>query len=261
MSRSRKISAIIPVYNEEDNILDCINSVQWADEILVADSFSTDKTLEIVKNIPKTRIIQREYKYSTSQKNWAIPQAKYDWILIVDADERVPKELSKEIKNAVNSNGHQDLIVAFRIRRNNYFLGKKIRYSGWQNDNVIRLFKKENARYEDKYVHGKLIVDGKTGELKNRLEHYTIKTINEYLNKIEKYTTWHAMEKNKKRKKSNIIIILFRSAFKFIRDYIFRFGFLDGTYGFILCGLSAFSEFIKYSKLWNLRKGGYFNES
>lgn len=252
MADESKLSVIIPTFNEEDNLAACMEGVRWADEILLADAFSTDRTLDIARSFPNVRIIQREYKYSTSQKNWAIPQARHSWILIVDADERISPELAQEIKDIVYKGRGSEDIAAYRIRRNSYFLGKRIRYCGWQNDYVIRLFRKGKAQYEYKFVHGKLIVDGRTGELDNRIEHYTIRTLSGYLTKIEKYTAWAAMEKFKKRKKVNIVIIGVRTCFRFFRDYILRLGFLDGTYGFILCGLSAFAEFMKLSKLWEM---------
>jgi len=248
------LTVLIPTFNEEKNIRQCIEGIKWADEILIADSFSTDKTLEIAGQYPNVRIIQREYHYSTSQKNWAIPQAKNDWILIVDADERVSPELAEEIKEIVKGEFKEDTPVAYWIRRENFYLGKRIKFCGWQNDKVIRLFRKGKAIYEDKFVHGEMIIDGKVGILKNSLKHYTIENISEHLKKIERYSTWKAMEKNKRGRTSGISVIAGKTFFKFFRDYFLRLGFLDGIYGFILCGISAFSEFITYSKLWKMHK-------
>jgi glycosyltransferase involved in cell wall biosynthesis len=252
-----KLTVIIPVFNEEINIGDCIERIRWADEILIVDSFSTDNTLEIVKKYDKTRIIQREYKYSTSQKNWAIPQAGNDWILLVDADERVSQELAEEIKNII---GTESDTAAYRIKRQNYFLGKRMRYSGCQNDSVIRLFRKDLAKYEDKYVHGRLIVEGKIGMLNNPFSHYTVCNLEEYFEKMARYTTWAALEKLKKGKKVNGLIIAVRTILVFLRNYILRLGFLDGIHGFILCSLSAFSEYVRLCKLWELRIQGSLRE-
>ena len=130
-----QISAIIPVFNEEDHIIDAIESVSWADEIIVVDSFSTDKTLALAQS-KGVKILQRAYQYSASQKNWAIPQAKYDWVFILDADERVNESLKEEILKLKKKATTYD---AFWIPRQNHFMGKKIRFSGWQGDKVIRL--------------------------------------------------------------------------------------------------------------------------
>ncbi|MBN2406778.1 MAG: glycosyltransferase family 2 protein [Elusimicrobia bacterium] len=248
----KKLTVLIPVFNEEDNIKDCLEAVKWADEILVADSYSTDRTLDIAGAYPNVRIIQREYNYSTDQKNWAIPQASGSWVLIVDADERVPLELSDEIRAVTEDEGKP--FEAYSIRRDNFFLGRRMRFSGWQNDFVTRLFVKGKARYEDKYVHGSLIVDGRTGRLKNRLIHYSIKDIGSYLEKIDRYSSWKAREKLEKGKKVNPVILGARPVLTFLRDYIMRLGILDGIYGLVLCGLSAFSEFLKYAKLWELKR-------
>ena len=141
-----QISAIIPVFNEEDHIIDAIESVSWADEIIVVDSFSTDKTLALAQS-KGVKILQRAYQYSASQKNWAIPQAKYDWVFILDADERVNDSLKEEILKLKKETTTYD---AFWIPRQNHFMGKKVRFSGWQGDKVIRLLRKEVCQYEDK---------------------------------------------------------------------------------------------------------------
>ena len=130
-----KISAIIPTFNEEDHIIDAIESLAWADEIIVVDSFSTDNTVALAQS-KGVKILQRNYEYSASQKNWAIPQASYDWVFILDADERVEDNLKKEISKIKNSQPKND---AYWIPRQNHFMGKKIRFSGWQGDKVIRL--------------------------------------------------------------------------------------------------------------------------
>ena len=149
-----KISAIIPVFNEEDHIIAAIESLVWADEIIVVDSFSTDNTVALAQS-KGVKILQRDYEYSASQKNWAIPQASYDWVFILDADERVEDNLKKEIDKIKNSQTKND---AYWIPRQNHFMGKKIRFSGWQGDKVIRLFNRKKCHYEDKQVHAEIFV-------------------------------------------------------------------------------------------------------
>ncbi len=164
-----KITAIIPTGNEEHNIVDAIKSLNFANEIMVVDSFSTDNTIALAKPLADT-ILQREYENSASQKNWAIPQAKYEWILLLDADERVTPELKIEVNNIINSHTEYS---GFWIKRQNYFMGKKVRFSGWQGDKVIRLFKRDECKYENKHVHAEIISSGKIGILKNKLTHNT----------------------------------------------------------------------------------------
>ena len=151
-----KITAIIPTYNEQHNISAAIDAVAWADEVIVVDSFSTDKTVEIAKQ-KGARLVQREYENSASQKNWIIPQATHSWIFLLDADERVTDKLKLEINQLL---ANTDLKDAYWIRRINYFMGKKVRFSGWQGDKVIRLFKRDKCRYQDKHVHSEIICDG-----------------------------------------------------------------------------------------------------
>ena len=139
----KRITAIIPTFNEQHNIVDVIKSVDFADEIMIVDSFSTDKTVELATPLVDT-ILQRKYKNSASQKNWSIPQAKYQWILLLDADERVKKELKKEIFSVLESKTNYS---AFWIKRENYFMGEKIYFSGWRGDRVIRLFKRDECKY------------------------------------------------------------------------------------------------------------------
>ena len=169
----QKISALIPTFNEEHNISDAIDSVSWADEILVVDSFSTDSTIEIAKK-KGAKVIQRVYNYPASQKNWAIPQAKNDWIILIDADERIPYDLKTEIINILNK---ESSFNAFWIRRQNHFMGRKIRFSGWQGDKVIRLFKRDCCRYEDKNVHEEIYLNYMKFYMKKNLDNKDKETI------------------------------------------------------------------------------------
>ncbi|MBT4790305.1 MAG: glycosyltransferase family 2 protein, partial [Halobacteriovoraceae bacterium] len=144
-----KISAIIPTFNEEHNIRTAIESCLFADEVIVVDSFSADKTVEIIKEYPQVKLLQHEYIHSAAQKNWTIPQASHDWIFLLDSDEKTNPELIQEIKNTINSDAQE---VAYWIGRDNYFMDKKLEHI-WKGDAVIRLFKKSKCRYEDKNVH------------------------------------------------------------------------------------------------------------
>ncbi len=246
----QKISAIIPTYNEEHNIIDAIESVSWADEILIVDSFSTDRTIQLAKE-KGAKIIQREYQYSASQKNWAIPQAKNQWILLLDADERVSDKLRIEIQKTLENEFVND---AYWIKRQNYFMGKKVRFSGWQGDKVIRLFKRDVCRYEDKNVHAEIICNGSVGFLNEKLTHFTFKDIKHYLEKWDRYSTWSAKDHFDKGQRPNLYHFIAKPAFRFFRDYIIRLGVLDGLTGLIICSLSSMGIFMRYLKLKQLIK-------
>ncbi|MFO7962500.1 MAG: glycosyltransferase family 2 protein [Desulfobacterales bacterium] len=245
-----KLTAIIPTKNEEDNIEGVLKSVSFADEVMVVDSFSTDKTLELAKKYTDF-IIQREYQYSASQKNWAIPRASNQWILLVDADERVTPELKSEIQAVLKSNTDKS---AFWIHRKNAFMGKPVRFSGWQNDKVIRLFKRDSCRYEDKHVHAEIKTQGKIGKLKQPLIHNTYKSLKTYLVKIDRYTTWSAYDRVHKTKNINFFHLAVKPMYRFFSHYILRLGFLDGKTGFVISVFSAYSVFLRSLKVMQIKK-------
>ena len=245
-----KITAIIPTYNEQHNISAAIDAVAWADEVIVVDSFSTDKTVEIAKQ-KGARLVQREYENSASQKNWIIPQATHSWIFLLDADERVTDKLKLEINQLL---ANTDLKDAYWIRRSNYFMGKKVRFSGWQGDKVIRLFKRDKCRYQEKHVHSEIICDGDVGYLKGKLEHFTFKNIAHYLEKWDRYSSWSAKDHFNRGQRPTIFHFVFKPSFRFFRDYILRLGFLDGLTGLIVCSLASMGIFMRYLKLKQILK-------
>lgn len=240
-----KITAIIPTFNEEANIGAAIDSVLFADEIIVVDSFSTDKTVEIAHSFG-VKLLQHEYVYPAAQKNWTIPQATNEWIVLLDADEVIPPKLRDEILEKVKSNPPE---AAFWIHRSNDFMGKTIKYSGWQRDKVIRLFKKTECRYNDKRVHEEIETRGTVGYLKHKIKHNTYKDIFHYLEKWDRYTTWSARDRFEKGEKSTLFHLVVKPWFRFVQDYFFRRGFLDGRVGFIVCILSSVSVFMRSLKV------------
>lgn len=242
----QKVTAIIPTFNEEHNIEAALASVSWADEVIVVDSFSTDNTLAIAKE-KGARILQREYEHSASQKNWAIPQATNEWIFLLDADERVDDYLKNEIKETLNNT--QNTHAAYWIKRRNFFMGAEIKYSGWQGDKVVRLFKRDLCKYEDKSVHAEIICTGTLGLLKGKLVHYTFKDIFHYLEKWDRYTTMSGTDRAKRGEKPTLYHFLVKPAFRFFQDYFIKLGILDGLTGFILCTLSSMSVFMRYLKV------------
>ncbi|HET8838658.1 MAG TPA: glycosyltransferase family 2 protein [Flavobacteriaceae bacterium] len=246
-----KLTAIIPTGNEVHNIEDVIASVDFADEILVVDSFSTDGTFEKAKQLA-TKVLQREFEYPASQKNWAIPQAKHDWVLLLDADERVTPELRDEIQKTLQS--PPENIVGFWIGRVNHFMGQRVHYSGWRNDAVIRLFKKADCRYENKHVHEEIITNGKLGHLKGKLYHNTYVSFDQYMAKMDRYATWQALDYDKKTGKLTAYHFVLKPFWGFFKHYVVQSGFRDGVVGLTIGYVQGYTVFMRYVKLWLLRK-------
>ena len=244
----QKITAIIPTFNEEENIERAILSVMWADEIIVVDSFSKDKTLEIAQKY-NCRILEHEYTNSAAQKNWTIPQASHEWIFLLDADESCPGNLMKEIKMVLEKGSPHS---AFRIFRQNFFMDRKINFCGWQNDSVIRLFRRDNCRYEELNVHAEIISEGTIGKLTNKIFHFTYNGYYRYAEKYERYTSWSAKDRLKKTKNVTLFHLMIKPSFRFFKQYFLRLGFLDGKVGFIICAMASYSVFLRYLKAWRM---------
>lgn len=244
-----RISAIIIVYNEEKNIQRCLESLNWADEIVVVDSFSQDRTKEIASSFT-TKIFDLEWQGFGKQKEFARTKASYKWVLSIDADEVVSEKLRDEIKNILSKDDASD---GYYIPRLSNFLGRWIRHSGWYPDRVLRLFKKDKARFDESPVHEKLILDGKAGFLKDDILHYTDPDISHYLSKMDRYTTLSAEKLAAEGKSVTLFDLLFRPMAIFVKMYLFKAGFLDGWQGFVLACFSSFHVFTKYAKLWHLR--------
>lgn len=250
LKNMNRLTVIIPCYNNEDIIGDCLESVKWADEILVCDSFSADKTLEIARRYTN-RIIQHEYINSATQKNWAIPQASTEWILIVDTDERISEELKGEIIATLNGPGEFN---GFKIPRANFSFGRRLKYGRSWPDYQLRLFKRDKGRYEPLEVHAHVILEGKVGYLKNPIIHFHDREVSQVIEKyFIRYTKWEAKERLKKHKPSLIKLIFFPPAV-FICRYIFKMGFLDGLAGFISAWFWAIYTFLVYLHMWQWKE-------
>jgi glycosyltransferase involved in cell wall biosynthesis len=241
------ITAIVTTFNEEQNIASCIESLLWCDEILVVDSFSTDRTAETARAYPQVRFVQRTYYGSASQKNWAMDQVGNDWILIFDADERCTPALQREIVGLLAAEPRHD---AFTIKRRVHFLDKVIRFSGWQHDRVVRLARRGCARYPNRRVHADMITRGPAPILRNPMEHYMAETLDEYIRRIEKYSFWGASQQWKEGKRSGFKEVFGRTVWRFLRTYLFQLGILDGMHGLVFCMLQAYGTYRKWSLLW-----------
>jgi glycosyltransferase involved in cell wall biosynthesis len=247
---SARVSAVVTTYNEEHNIGDCIESLLWCDEIVVVDSFSTDRTPEIARSYPKVRLLQRPYRGSASQKNWAMDQTLFEWILILDADERCTPELQEEITSILTSGERAE---AYTIKRRAYFMDRVIRYSGWQHDRVVRLIKRGAGRYPNKRVHADMQTRGLAAVLKNPMLHYMVESFDQYLPRIVKYGFWGAAQAWRTGRRSGFVEVFGRPLWRFVRMYIVQFGFLDGMAGLVFCLLQAFGTYLKWAILWEWR--------
>jgi len=243
------VSVIITTYNEEINVAGCIESVLWADEILLVDSFSSDRTVEIAREYP-IQILQREYFGSAAQKNWAIDRVENDWVLIIDADERVPEALAREILTTLAT---EPSVHGFYIRRENIFIDRPIRHSGWSTDKVVRLFHRAKGRYPNRRVHADLEIEGPVPVLRASFLHYTFRTFDQYFPKFLNYAEWGAAQAFRDGRRAGLAELVFRPWWRFIRTYFLQAGFLDGMHGFVLCALQAFGVFLKYARLWEYR--------
>ena len=246
----RKLTVLIPTFNEEDNIREVIACAQWADEIFVVDSFSTDATPRIAAEMG-ARVVQHEYVNSATQKNWAIPQASHEWVMVLDADERITPQLRDEIIEFLARPGD---VAGLRIFRANHFMGKPIRFCGWQDASVLRVFPRDKGRYLDRQVHADVVVDGPVRVLRNRLLHYTFVSFDQYMRKFDVYTTRAAGDRAARTRRVTFVHLLLRPGWRFFKQYVLRGGFLDGRAGIVICMLAAFSVFLKYAKLWERRE-------
>jgi len=289
----KSISAVIITKNEEDRIKDCLESVKWADEIIIVDSFSADRTVEICRGYTN-KIFQREMKGFGEQKQFAVEQAASDWILSIDADEVVTEGLRDEIQKVLsNMERHSEPFAChsepfachsepfachsepfachsepfachserseessfngFKIYRRNIYLGKPMRYCGWYVP-ILRLFKKDKGRFNEKKVHEEIIVNGRVGLLKGEILHNTYRNISHHLEKIDSFTDYDAEELIKKGmilKPSNYLwYFVSKPAARFFQKYIIQKGIFEGMHGLILSIHAAMVVFINYAKLW-----------
>ncbi len=250
LAEREKITVIIPTFNEERNIADCIESVKWADEIFVVDSFSVDLTPRIAES-RGVRFIQHEYENSAAQKNWAIPQATHPWVMVVDADERVTPELREDVLEVLRSKNPADGYYIYRL---NHFIGKRVRFSGWQSDKCLRLFRRDKGRYQDRHVHADVVIEGRVEYLKHKLIHNTFTSFEQYMRKFDRYTSWAAKDRAIRTPVVRWHHLALRPMGRFFKQYFLKLGFLDGKAGLIISSLAAYSVFMKYAKLWEMRE-------
>ncbi|MEA1981791.1 MAG: glycosyltransferase family 2 protein [candidate division Zixibacteria bacterium] len=245
-----KISAVIITKNEEKNITRCLESLKWVDEIIVVDSESTDKTVEIAKSF-NAKIVSPIWEGYGKAKNSGVDAACGEWILSVDADEELSEKLKVEIKEIINNS---DACDGYYLKRKTKFMGQWILHCGWYPDYILRLFKKSKGRFDDKVIHERVIVMGTTGKTNGELLHYSYESLEQYFEKFNRYTTISAKEEFSKGTKVGVVKLFIKTFAAFVKHYIIKLGLLDGTVGFVISVLSAKAVFVKYSKLMELIK-------
>jgi glycosyltransferase involved in cell wall biosynthesis len=247
---AQTVSAVIITRNEERNIVDALATLQFADQIVVADTGSTDKTIEYAKR-QGAEVHNIRFDGYGAAKNKALEFCKCEWVLFIDADERISTQLAREIKDTLQSGNNFD---GYEICRLSYFLEKPIKHSGWFPDYVLRLFKNGKGKYNERLVHENLNVIGHIGRLKGLIYHHSYLTLEQYLEKMNLYSTLNAEEMCNSGKKYRFADLIFRPPATFLRMYIVQAGYLDGMRGFVLAILSSFHVFTKYAKLRGLSK-------
>lgn len=243
------LSVILITKNEAANIRDCLQSVAWADEIIVVDSGSTDDTVAICREFtPHVHV--RDWPGFGIQKNRALDYASKEWVLSLDADERVTPELRAELEEAMRSGAAE----GYEIPRLSSFCGRFMRHSGWYPDYVLRLFKRGTARFSDNLVHERLILQGRTARLQSNLLHYSFNDLESVLRKMDQYSTAGAQMQKQRGRKVTLIGAVLRGMWSFVRSYIIRGGILDGQEGFMLAVSNAEGTYYRYVKLLLLNK-------
>ncbi len=246
------ISAVVLTKNEEKNIIDCLESIAWCDELIVVDDLSTDRTEEVIKNLHSKKIHFLKHSLEddfSRQRNFALAKAKNEWILFVDADERVSSILHQEINNFLIKEKHDSQFSGMVISRKDVIWGKLLTHGETGKIKLLRLARKNAGTWQGK-VHEEWIVNGNIGSLENYIVHYPHQTISEFLTEINFYTTIRAKELFAYGEKSSILRIILYPKAKFFINYILKLGFLDGVEGLMFAVLMSFHSFLVRAKLW-----------
>jgi len=242
------LSILIPTRDEADRLPACLATCTFADEIVVVDSGSRDDTVEIARRAGAT-VLHHPFESHARQKNWGLAQVSHDWVLVLDADERVPPALAEEIRRALLAPAD---LRGWSVRRANTFLGREIRGCGWQRDWVLRLFDRRSGRFDDRRVHERARVDGPTGRLRAPLLHRSCRDLDEWLRKTERYATLGAEEVFAAGRAPRRGDLAIRPLARFVKQWLLQGGFRDGAEGWILCATSAYGVLLKYARLREL---------
>jgi glycosyltransferase involved in cell wall biosynthesis len=245
-SQGMRISAVIITFNEEDRLPDALASLGGvADEIVVVDSYSSDRTAEIARQAGAA-VYQNRFEDYGRQKNFALSKAGNEWILNLDADERVSDELKKSIRE-LKENQPPENVAAFAIQRKTFYLERWIRHSGWYPDRKVRLFRKKGAAWQGR-IHERLLVDGVVSPMSGAILHYTYRDISDHVRRLNRYSTFLAEEIVRSRKNFLYLRLLVLPPVTFLRHYLWRLGFLDGFAGLVIATVSSWGTAMKYFK-------------
>ena len=245
-----RVSVTIITVNEAEHIAAAIDSASWADEIILVDSGSQDGTVDIARAKGVT-VVSRDWAGYVGQKNYAAGLASYDWIFSLDADERIPPALAAEIRELL---ADEPPLRGYRVPRVTFHLGRWIRTTDFYPDFQTRLYDRRAARWRGKYVHESVAVDGASGQLRHELEHYSYRDLRDHLDRINHYSTLAARQMHEAGRRAGPLELLVHPPAAFLRNYVLRRGFMDGTAGVTLSMVNAYSVFLKFAKLWELQK-------
>jgi glycosyltransferase involved in cell wall biosynthesis len=246
-----KLSVTVITKNESAHIGAALASVRWADEIIVVDSESTDDTVSLARQVTE-RVVVRPWTGYIAQKNFAASLASHDWILSLDADERVTPALAQEIQATLTNPAHK----AYRMPRVTWHLGRWIRTTDWYPDDQLRLYDRRSATWTGQYVHEAVSVDGTIGRLSGEIEHYAYRDISEHLETIDRYTTYAAKQMKESGRRAGLLQLAGHPPLAFLRNYLARGGIRDGVPGLIISSLNAYYVFLKFAKLRELQTAG-----
>ncbi len=254
----KTISCVVVTLNEEHNIRQALESVKWMNELIVVDAESSDQTPAICQEYT-TRVFIRKWPGMPQQKNFAIEKATSDWVLLLDADERVLPELRKEIEGVLDS-PEDSTSAGYFIPRKNYYYGKWVQGGGCYPDYQLRLFKNGAGLYGDVEVHPRFEIRGSVGYFHHPMEHLTFPTVAKHFQKQNPFTTRAARERRKEKQVVTILDLIGRPLFTFMKYYFVRKGYRDGIHGLIACGFASLYTFGKYAKLWEMENCSPPNE-
>ena len=246
-----RLSVIVIALNQEANIAECLKSASFADEIVVVDTGSADRTVELARTFTDL-VIEAPWQGFGRTKNFALDQARGEWVFSLDTDERVPPALRDEILAVVEADGP---LNGYRVARKNYFCGRWIKHLGWYPDYTLRLFRRGRGRFRDREVHEEVVVDGPAGDLTTPLTHYSYRSVSEYVARMDRYARLAAQELAKAGRRPFPGELFVRPLFSFFHLYFIRRGFLEGTPGYTLAVLMSMYKFLKYYYLRELVQG------
>lgn len=245
------ISGVVITFNEAENLRECLESLDWVDELVVVDSFSTDRTVEIARELTP-KVYQRPWAGFVAQKNDACSLAEHDWVFSVDADERVTPELRDEIIGLLAK--PEGLAEGYKVSRRTFYLGRWIRHGGWYPDKTVRLFRRSRGRFEGQDLHERVHVDGPVGQCDHELVHFNYPNLSAQLATVDRYSSLAAKTLRDQGRSFSLPGLLFKPPLKFLETYLWKLGCLDGMPGLIIAGMTSYYAFLKQAKLWELQK-------